>query len=77
MLFAYETFSHILVWVHFQGRVIKQFSFLSSHLIGGQLLRVRICSRGSKFFPLRVDRLLEGFRPSDKQTGSHLSCFPF
>ena len=32
----------------------------SSHFIWGQLVKKRICSRRSKFFPLRVDHILKG-----------------
>ena len=35
--------------------------FIASLLYGSQLLKERICSSGSKFFPLRVDPLRKGF----------------
>ena len=47
-----------------------------SLLHGAQLLKERICSSGSKFFPLREDPFLEGFRRPEKQTGGHECCCP-
>ena len=41
-----------------------------------QLLKERICSQRSKFFPLRVGPIPEGFPCPGKQTRSHRSCFP-
>ena len=43
---------------------------------GAQLLKQRICSSRSKFFPLRVESILELPHSPGKQTGSHKSCFP-
>ena len=37
------------------------FLFFASHLIRGWLLKKRICSHRSKFFPLRVDPFLKNF----------------
>ena len=48
----------------------------ASHLISGQLLKKRICSPRSKFFPLREDPILTGLNCPGKQTGSPKSCFP-
>ena len=42
----------------------------------GQLLKERICSYRSKFFPLRVDLLLERLHLQGKQTGSQETYFP-
>ena len=42
----------------------------------GLLLKERICSLWSKFFPLRVKPILRGLSQLRKQTGSHESCFP-
>ena len=42
----------------------------------GQLINERICFSGSKFFPLRVDPVLEKFCHPGKQKGSHKSCSP-
>ena len=41
-----------------------------------QLLKKRICSCRSKFFPLRVETILEGLNCIRKQTESHLSGLP-
>ena len=43
---------------------------------GGYLLKERICSFRSRFFPLRENSLLEGFCHPGKQTGNHKSCSP-
>ena len=51
--------------------VIFIFPFLLNR---GQLLKERICSSRSKFFPLRVDLILEGHI---KQTETYESCSPF
>ena len=48
----------------------------ASLLNRGLLLKIRICSCRSKFFPLRVDLFSEGFFRSGKQRGTH-SCFPW
>ena len=45
--------------------------------LSGSTLKERICSCRSKFFPLRVDPILEGLPLPGKQTGSHKSCNPF
>ena len=49
---------------------------LASLLSRGPLLKIRICSFRSKFFPLKVDPILEELCSSHKQTGSHKSYFP-
>ena len=43
----------------FSGEATLPFTFLSSQKRGGQLLKERLCSLKSKFFPLRVDPVLE------------------
>ena len=48
----------------------------ASYLIRGLLLKERICSPRSKFFPLRADPILKGLHCPEKQTGSHKNCFP-
>ena len=48
----------------------------ASFVNGGQLLKERICSHRSKFFPLRVDQLLE-LCSVGKQTEIHEKLFPF
>ena len=53
-------------WVHFQGKQLL-FSFLASNLIRGQLLKKRICSSRSKFFPLTVDPILKGLHESKQE----------
>ena len=40
------------------------------------ILKDRICSIGSKFSPLRVDRFIEGTSGTGKQTGSNKSYLP-
>ena len=40
----------------------------ASHMNWGHLIKERICSRWSKFFPLRVDPILERLCPLGKQT---------
>ena len=42
-----------------------------------QLLKKRICSHRSKFFPLRVDCILVRLRCPGKQTGSQEKLSPF
>ena len=42
----------------------------------GQLLKERICSHWSKFFPLRVDSILGRLHLPGKQTGSLANCLP-
>ena len=49
----------------FRGSNSAIFIF-ASFLNGGQLLKERICSYRSKFFPLRVDTILEGVCCSGK-----------
>ena len=51
-------------------------SFLPPTTSRGQLLKKRICSSRSKFFPLREDPILRRLRPPGKQTGSHDNCLP-
>ena len=48
---------------------------LASLLDGGQLLKERICSCWSKFFPVRVDPVLEGRHCLGKQTGRLKNLF--
>ena len=43
------------------------------HINWGHLIKKRICSHRSKFFPLRVDPISE-HRPPGMQTGSHENC---
>ena len=50
-------------------------SALPFSINGGQLFKERICSSRSKFFPLRVDPILEELCCPWKQSGSHKSCF--
>ena len=45
-------------------------------LNGDQLLKERICSLWSKFFPLRVDPILKRTSFASKQTGCHRSFSP-
>ena len=40
----------------------------ATHLIRGQLLKKRICSPRSKFFPLRVDPILKGLHNKQEVT---------
>ena len=50
-----------------------------STLKGKNLLprKERICSPWSKFFPFRIDSILEAAECAGKQTGSHKSCLPW
>ena len=48
----------------------------ASFVNGGQLLKERICSQRSKFFPLRVDQLLE-LCSIGKQTELHEKLLNF
>ena len=81
----------ISIFFIFQGQIcvpalkVNGYTFRGSSSAGflfafffnrGQLLKERICSSRSKFFPLRVDLLLKGFRCLWKQSGSHKSCSP-
>ena len=43
----------------------------------GQLVKEIICSSGYKFLPFRADPILELFRHSGKQKGSHIFSFFF
>ena len=43
----------------------------ASLLNKGQLLKERICSKGSKFFPLKVDLILHRLYHPGKETGCH------
>ena len=45
----------------------------ASHINWGHLIKKRICSHRSKFFPLRVDPI-SVHRPPGMQTGSHENC---
>ena len=49
---------------------------VASHVNWGQLIKERICSSGSKFFPLRVDPTLERFSCPGRVIGSHKNCLP-
>ena len=49
---------------------LVNFSF-ASLLNKGQLIKVRICSPGSKFFSLRVDPIFERL-----ETGNHIKMLP-
>ena len=53
--------------------------FSASHLISGQLLKKRICSHRSKFFPLRVDpiKYFERAALSMKANRKSQKLFPF
>ena len=48
----------------------------ASHLIGDQVLKKRICSPKSKFFPLTVYFILGSLYPPGKQTGSQENRLP-
>ena len=61
--------------MHFQGKQLLDFYFVSRP-IGGQVLGKRICSSGSKFFPLEVNHILKGLYCPGKHTGSLMDCFP-
>ena len=52
------------------------FSLLPPFLIRGQLLKERICSCRSKFFPLTVDPISEGLCHPGKKTRSYKSNLP-
>ena len=51
---------------------------VASNIYWGLLIKERICSHRSKFFPLRVDPILGRLRPlgNCKQTGSLENCLP-
>ena len=49
---------------------------VASRIKRGHLIKERICSRRSKFFPLRVDPIFGRLRPPGKHTGSHENCLP-
>ena len=49
---------------------------VASHTNWGHLIKERICSHWSKFFPLRVDPILGRLYPPGKQTGSQENCLP-
>ena len=53
------------------------FPFCASLLSKGQLLKERICSIRSKFFPLTVDPILELLCLPGRQSECHYSCFPW
>ena len=55
------------------GEIIAIVIFVSL-LNNGLLLKERICSHRSKFFPLSVDFIVEQLGHQGKQTGSHKSC---
>ena len=67
------------IWIQFQGKQLCLFVF-AFLLSGGQLLKERICSCRSKFFPLTVDPIksrishLEELILPQKERGSHHSC---
>ena len=53
-------------------------AFFASFFNGGQLLKERICSKRSKFFPLRADSILEVIYRPQKQTEIYFQfVFPF
>lgn len=56
-------------WVHLQARQLLSFR-LPPFLMGGQLLKERICSLRGKFFPLAVDPILKGCFHAGKQAKS-------
>ena len=45
--------------------------YFASFLSMGLLLKERICSSRSKFFPLRVDPIAKCYVHPEKQTGTH------
>ena len=47
--------------------------YFASLFSEGQLLKERICSWRSKFFPLRVDSILKSYAHPEKQIGIHAS----
>ena len=49
---------------------------VASHINWAHLIKERICSNRSKFFPLRVGPIFRRLRPPGKQTGSHENCPP-
>ena len=62
---------------HMNGYTFRGSNYVfifASVLNGGQFLLGRICSYRSKFFPVRVDPILEGPCCPGKHTGSHKSC---
>ena len=58
----------------FRGTELSNF-IIASLFHADQLLKERICSQRSKFFPLRVDPFLKRLRCQGKHTGNHESCF--
>ena len=66
---------HGTVPVLFQEKQLSYFHFcFPSHW--GSTFKVKNLLPRSKFFPLRVDSILEGLLQPAKQIGSHLSCLP-
>ena len=49
------------------GEATLPFSFFASFPNRGQLLKAKICSYRSKFFPLKVDPISERFSPPQNQ----------
>ena len=67
---------HLGEWVYFPGELTPLFHF-ASLIYKGQLLKERICSSRSKFFPRRVTLFLDWLRFHGKQTGIPKKLFPF
>ena len=67
--------SHI-VENEYISRVSNSFTFIFVFILkGDQLLRERICSSRSKFFPFRVDSFLRGFSSKEaKQEVTKVFC---
>ena len=84
MMFArfWQNFTNLHIFVIFdlmlyiRGSNSAIFIFVSL-LNGDQHLKERICSFWSKFFPLKVDSILEELNHPEKQTGRYKSCPPF
>ena len=61
-----------LRWIDtLSGEKLLPFSFLPPFTKKSLLLKERICSSRSKFFPLKIDSFLERFHFHAMQTGSH------
>ena len=62
-IYKYVDYGQVIGYLYsFRG--YNSASFLFAILLNGnQILKERICSSRSKFFPLRVDSLLEGLHP--------------
>ena len=59
----------------YRHKFLVFFGFFCLPYQKGQLVKERICSSKYKFFPSRVDPIVEGLQLPGKQTGSYL--FPF